>query len=53
MLHVMDFPQNILPDPSLIDALRSDHLPAEALKLLAGWLDQVEREWRGSEAASG
>lgn len=42
MLHVMDFPQNILPDPSLIDALRSDHLPAEALKLLAGWLDQVK-----------
>jgi hypothetical protein len=47
MPDIIDLSQDILPDPTLIDALRSEHSPAEALKLLARLRDRVKENRRG------
>lgn len=43
MADVIDLTKNIVPDPSLIDALRSEISPAEALNLIARLRERVEK----------
>jgi uncharacterized protein (UPF0335 family) len=43
MPDVTDLTKNIVPDPSLIDALRSEIAPAEALNLIARLRERVEK----------
>jgi len=47
MPDIIDVSQDILPDPTLIDALRSELSPAEALKLLARLRDRVKENRTG------
>ena len=47
MPDIIDLSQDILPDPTLIDALRSELSPAEALKLLARLRDRVKENRTG------
>jgi hypothetical protein len=47
MPNIVDISQDIFPDPALIDALRSEHSPAEALRLLARLRDRVKENRTG------